>query len=152
MKVLIDTNLLVRLDDQAHATHAEAVAAIGVLKANGHECVLVPQVLYEYWVVATRPIQVNGLGMDIALAEQAIDEWMALFRVLLDERGIFVRWKSLVATYQVRGKTAHDTRLVAAMQRHGVSSLLTFNGPDFARFQAIQVYSPAEILGGRLTI
>ena len=35
MKVLIDTNLLVRLDDQAHATHAEAVAAIGVLKANG---------------------------------------------------------------------------------------------------------------------
>ena len=42
MKVLIDTNLLVRLDDQAHATHAEAVAAMGVLKANGHECVLVP--------------------------------------------------------------------------------------------------------------
>ncbi len=55
MKVLIDTNLLVRLDDQAHATHAEAVAAIGVLKANGHECVLVPQVLYEYWVVAGWP-------------------------------------------------------------------------------------------------
>jgi len=35
--------------------HADALASVERLDANGHECVVVPQVLYEYWVVATRP-------------------------------------------------------------------------------------------------
>jgi predicted nucleic acid-binding protein len=48
----------------------------------------------------------------------------------------------------VKGKNAHDARLVAAMQRHGLTRLLTFNKPDFMRFPGINVYSPAEVLAG----
>jgi hypothetical protein len=29
---------------------------------QGGECFLTPQVLIEFWVVATRPLEVNGLG------------------------------------------------------------------------------------------
>lgn len=66
MRILVDTNVVVRLGDKGHAMHGEALAAIDWLDANGHECVIVPQVLYEYWVVATRPAENNGLGMPVA--------------------------------------------------------------------------------------
>ncbi len=150
MKILLDTNLLLRIGDPGRAMHTEAVAAVDWLHAQGHECVLVPQVLYEYWVVATRPLDVNGLGMEPALVERAIEKWTDAFKLLLDERGVFGRWRDLVTSYEVKGKNAHDARLVAAMQRHGVANLLTFNGQDFARFMGINVYSPADVLNGLL--
>jgi predicted nucleic acid-binding protein len=42
----------------------------------------------------------------------------------------------------VRGKNAHDARLVAAMLVHGLTHVLTFNGKDFARFGEIAVIPP----------
>jgi len=107
-------------------------------------------VLYEYWVVATRPSENNGLGMTVANADAAISQWIAVFRLLLDERGIFDFWRELVATYDVKGKNAHDARRVAAMQRHGLTDLLSFNKPDFTRFAAINTYTPADVLAGRI--
>jgi len=50
----------------------------------------------------------------------------------------------------VHGTRAHDTRLVAAMQRHGLTYLLTFNTADFSRFTAIHGLSPEDILAGQL--
>jgi predicted nucleic acid-binding protein len=150
MRVLLDSNVVLRLGDRGHAMHAEALAAIDWLDANGHECVIVPQVLYEYWVVATRPAENNGLGMSVANADAAISEWIAVFRLLLDERGIFAYWRDLVATNDVKGKNAHDARLVAAMQRHGLTDLLSFNKPDFARYKVINTFTPAEVLDGRI--
>ncbi len=108
--------------------------------------------LYEYWVVATRPTEANGLGMEPVSVDQAIQKWMNVFKLLLDERSIFVRWRELVLTHDVKGKTAHDARLVAAMQQHGIENLLTFNVSDFARFPAINVYSPTDVLAGRLSL
>ena len=151
MKILVDTNVLLRLGDKRHAMHGEALAAIGWLDANGYECVIVPQVLYEYWVVATRPLQNNGLGMSVSEADAATSQSVEFFRLLLDERGIFTYWRDLVATNDVKGKNAHDARLVAAMQRHGVTDLLSFNKSDFTRVTAINAVSPADVLGGLLT-
>lgn len=150
MRVLIDTNVLLRLDDTGHQSHAEAQAAVEWLISNERECVLVPQVLYEFWAVATRPIPANGLGLSAARAELAISGSLDVFRVLTDERLVLKHWRELVNRYDVKGKNSHDARLVAAMQRHGLANLLTFNGADFARFPAINVYSPAEVLAGRI--
>ncbi len=130
----------------------EALAAIDWLDANGHECVIVPQVLYEYWVVATRPIENNGLGMPVANADAALSQWIAVFRLLLDERGVFAYWRDLVATKDVKGKNAHDARLIAAMQRTTASTdLLSFNKADFTRYPGVNAFTPTEVLGGRLT-
>jgi predicted nucleic acid-binding protein len=150
MRLLIDTNILLRLGDKGHVMHGEAFAALDRLGANGHECLIVPQVIYEYWVVATRPAQLNGLGMTVASADLAVAHWMTVFPLMLDERGVFGRWRGLVVAHDVKGKVAHDARLVAAMQRHGLTNLLTFNKPDFARFASIQVFTPAEVLAGRV--
>ena len=73
---------------------------------------------------------------------------MSFFRLRLDERGVFRRWATMVSSAQVRGKVAHDARLVAAMQRHSINNLLTFNPGDFARFTTIQVFTPSQVIDG----
>lgn len=70
MRTLVDTNVVLRIADEGHPMHGEALAAIDRLDANGHECVIVPQVLYEYWVVATRPGENNGSGMTTGKSSQ----------------------------------------------------------------------------------
>lgn len=139
MKVLLDTNVLCRLVERGHHDRAAAESAVAKLRGDGHELCLVPQVLYEYWVVATRPAANNGLGMSTADVNQAIDLWVQAFVMFRDERGIFALWRELVARHDVRGKSAHDARLVAAMQRHHLTHLLTFNSVDFRRFPGIAV-------------
>lgn len=150
MRILIDTNVLLRRAQIASSQHQNAVDSVQELVAADVELCLLPQVIYEYWVAATRPIAMNGLGMTIQIVEQAVEELLRDFVLLKDERGIFDRWHSLVIAHSVLGKPAHDARLVAAMQRHGVTNVLTFNQPDFIRFTSIEVFTPAEILAGRL--
>ena len=88
--------------------------------------------------------------MSIALTDSAVTKWLTLFRLLLDERGIFTHWRDLVVTHAVHSKLTHDARIVAAMQRHGLTNLLTFNHSDFSRFTGINVFTPADILAGKL--
>ncbi len=145
MKVLLDTNILLRLSNPGDLQHSQTKLALATMQANGDEAVIVPQVLYEYWVVATRPLANNGFGLSPEVADQAVMKWMSLYRLLLDEREIFTHWRELVTTYGVKGKTAHDARLVAAMTQHEVRRLLTFNAPGFARFKRIQVVTPADM-------
>lgn len=142
MKVLIDTNVLCRLAQKGHPLHATAESAILKLREEAHELCLVPQVLYEYWVVATRPESENGLDMTPGDVDKASDLWLQLFTLLRDERGIFSRWRDLVRRYDVRGKSAHDARLIAAMNRHGLKHLLTFNVADFQRYEGTELLHP----------
>jgi predicted nucleic acid-binding protein len=152
MKMLLDTNVLLRIAQPAHPQRTEALEATVRLSEAELDLCLVPQVLYEFWSVATRPVSVNGLGMDAAAAERSLDELTHDFHLQRDERGVYGHWRSLIAAHRVRGKNAHDARLVAAMLRHGIGCLLTFNTPDFARFTTIAVYSPTEIVAGRLPV
>lgn len=152
MRVLLDTNILLRLVQPTSSGHASAKEAIFKLVTLGIELCLVPQVLYEFWVVATRPVNVNGLGMDTATAELSLIEIIKEYQLLKDERGIFSRWQSLVVNNMVSGKRAHDARLVAAMLRHRLSSILTFNASDFESFPGIQVLTPEAFLAGRLPL
>lgn len=148
MKVLVDTNILLRVAQPGRVAHASATAALIQLSDAGHELCLVPQSICEYWVVATRPATVNGHGLMIADVDLQIRDLLSRFTLLRDERGIFAHWYDLVVQNAVHGKLAHDARLVAAMQRHRLKRLLTFNQPDFARFSAIRPMSPEDILTG----
>jgi predicted nucleic acid-binding protein len=149
MSVLVDTNVLLRLVHATSPGHIQAAAALETLSTSVELC-LVPQVIYEFWVASTRPLNVNGFGIDAVSAERAIERLLRRFRLRRDERGVFGHWQTLVVAHDVKGKNAHDARLVAAMQRHGLTRLLTFNKPDFERFQGILVFTPAEVLAGLL--
>lgn len=150
MKVLIDANILLRVAQPTMASHATSLAALTLLSNADCDLCLVPQSIYEYWVVATRPVTVNGLGLTIQDVDRQIQDLLSRFILLRDERGIFAHWYELVVRNAVHGKLAHDTRLVAAMQRHGLTNLLTFNKSDFSRFAGIHVLSPDDVLAGQM--
>jgi predicted nucleic acid-binding protein len=148
MRILLDTNIVLRSAQSNSPNWNEIHSALRQFIDSGWELCLVPQVLYEFWVAATRPISQNGFGLDSVAATERVEEFLGEFTLLRDERGIFDHWFTLVRDYSVTGKHAHDSRLVAAMQRHSVSHLLTINTADFSRFTMITAVAPAEILSG----
>ena len=146
MSVLVDTNIPIRATDGKSSDHSVANLAVQRLIDRGESLVVVPQVLYEWWVVATRPIEVNGLGIDAASALSLLETIESTFRLLPDERALYERWRWLVVANGVSGKKAHDFRLIAAMQTLGINRLLTFNVQDFARFQSLTVIQPSTLI------
>jgi hypothetical protein len=105
-----------------------------------------PASAYEFWVVATRPLHENGLGFTTGACGVELGEIESLFPIQLDVPDAFARWKQLVATHDVKGKPAHDARLVAAMEIHSIDSILTFNKSDFVRYGSIKMLTPDEVL------
>lgn len=150
MRVLVDANVMLRIADQNHPVHSICRQALERLDAADVEICLVPQVMYEFWVVATRPIDVNGLGMSHESANLSLHGLIDTYDLYRDEAGVFDQWHMIVSTVAVRGKPAHDARLVAAMQYHGIGTILTLNPGDFSRYTQIAVLTPADILAGTL--
>jgi hypothetical protein len=146
MRVLLDTNVVARLLPRV-GSNIQGIAANAVtnLRTEHHELFLVPQVLYEFWVIATRPAAQNGFGLSTTDATRDLSRLQKLFTLLRDERSVFDRWEALVDQHQVIGKGAHGARLVAAMNRHALSHLLTFNVVDFKRYPTIQLLDAQEL-------
>jgi predicted nucleic acid-binding protein len=146
MRVLLDTNILARQSQPDHALHSPTVQALERLHSDGNELRVVPQVLYEYWAVATRPVSERGLGLTIEQASLRVAGFRQLFPLLRDERRVYEASEQLVQANRVHGKTSHDARLVAAMQRHGLTHILTFNRADFERHPGITVLEPQRVV------
>jgi predicted nucleic acid-binding protein len=149
MRTLLDTNILLRSTQPTHSLRQTAADAITILRAQGDQVFLVPQNLYEYWVVCTRPTAQNGLGMTCGATEAEIAKYKQLFSIVDDMPTIRPEWERLVTQHQVLGKNAHDARLVAAMLVHGISQILTFNKQHFQRYPGIIVISPQDVIQGQ---
>ena len=145
MRILLDTNILGRLAQPRQAEHSPTVLAVENLLRGDHELRLVPQVMYAFWAIATRRSEDNGLGLTVEQAVTELDQFRLVFPPLRDERGILEPWQELVTTHRVQGKSAHDARLVAAMKRHGLTHLLTFNPADFKRYPGIVILDPKAV-------
>jgi predicted nucleic acid-binding protein len=143
--ILVDTNILVRYARTTDADFATVDAAVTTLHANGDLLCVVPQNVYEFWAVATRPAAANGLGLSITECTSEVALIKRLFRLLQDMPGLFNEWERLVETYSCHGRVSFDARLVAAMRTHGVTRLLTFNTAHFARFPGVTILDPAVI-------
>jgi predicted nucleic acid-binding protein len=150
MAFLLDTNILLRIAQPNHPSHQEARNCVRMLLRRKEIVHIVPQVLFEFWVVATRPAANNGLGLSLANTKRKIEGAESFFRLTLDAPAIYREWLRLVESYAVSGVKAHDARIVAAMKVNAISHLLTFNVEDFKRFQPseISVVTPAEVLCG----
>lgn len=59
------------------------------------------------------------------------------YTFLQDKQAIFGFWKQLIENYEVSGKAAHDTRIIAFMQSYSIKKLYTLNRGDFDRFKEI---------------
>jgi predicted nucleic acid-binding protein len=140
--ILLDTNIALRLADSTHKLHAVASTAIAALRSRGEIFCIVPQIIYEFWTVATRPLAVNGLGLSVADCKLEVTKLKGLV-FLPDQPSLFAEWETLVTIHLCMGKAAYDARLVAAMRTHGLTQILTFNIADFRRYPGVTVIDPA---------
>lgn len=147
MKVLIDTNVLLRIFQPSNPHSKDGSAAISVLLSQGCALCIAPQNLYELWAVATRPLENNGFGMEVRDTIRLLDKCVQQFALLDDEHGLFAVWLKLMTECDVRGKRTHDARLVAAMIQHSISKILTFNSEDFKNMP-VAVLNPVALAQG----
>ena len=121
--------------------------AVKALHAGGEVLCVVPQDIYEFWAIATRPMaaewprpvhpRVSGPGRPgEAVVPPPPGPAGPVGRVGSAGRGPCLSRPRFF-----------DARLVAAMRTHGITRLLTFNGADFARFPGVSVLDPATIAG-----
>lgn len=140
--IQIDTNVLLRSAEPKHPTHHQAVISVKSLLANGDRVCLISQNLIEFWNVATRPIKNNGFGWTPRKADLEISRLEFFLTLLPDSQAIYLEWRKVVLLGGVLGKQVHDARIVAAMNTHQITKLLTFNTKDFKRFKHITLIDP----------
>ncbi|GBE75008.1 MAG: type II toxin-antitoxin system VapC family toxin [Microcystis sp. LE18-22.4A] len=143
---LFDTNIFLRLSDRISANYALARDATYILIEQGHKCCLTSQIIIEFWVVATRPTEVNGLGWTPERTKNQINQFLTRFTVLEETPEIFTLWFQLVTDYNIKGKRTHDIRLLAVMKAHSITHLLTFNPDDFVPLPNIIILQPQDLL------
>lgn len=142
---LVDTNVLLRAAHKESPEHDTAVRAIVSLEARGEILCLATQVLVEFWVVATRPIEVNGLGWTTDLVKLEIERLLSQFPLLQEPPDTIIHWLQLVGAHDIKGKRAHDIKLIALMLANDITHLLTFNTDDFKVVSDITLVHPAAV-------
>ena len=148
--ILLDTSILVRLPDAISPDRPAALAAVGKLLRAKEELLIAPQNVYEFWAAATRRPGSpsaggqNGLGMTIDRAALWLRRFQQFCRVLPEVPEILPLWQDLILTHRVSGFRAHDLRLIAAMNAHGVRRVLTLNVKHFAGY-GVDVVDPRAL-------
>jgi predicted nucleic acid-binding protein len=147
---LLDTSLLVRLANSADVQHALASEAIVELHRRGEVLCVTSQVLIEFRSVATRPKELNGLGLSTAEVRSQTAVFEAVFPLIAESEDVFPVWKRVVDSQNVIGKQVHDARLIAICHVNAITDLLTFNIGHFARLAAgvpaVNVVAPITIV------
>ena len=143
---LLDTNILLRGSDPNSPSYSLVMNSINKLIEEGKQCLITPQVLIEFWVVATRPLEVNGLGWTPKKTQEEISIILSQFSLLEDNPNIFTIWFKLVKNYNIQGKRTHDIRLLAVMIVYNIPYLLTFNPRDFISIPNITIIHPQDII------
>ena len=146
MDILADTGILLRLLQPADPFHASVEQGVKVIHARGDRIVVAAQNMAEFWNVCTRPTTARGgYGLSILETNRRLSIMEAAFAVLSEPSSTYRLWRALVLTLAVHGKQVHDARLVALMQAHGITHILTLNGADFSRYPGIVPVDPASL-------
>jgi hypothetical protein len=115
---------MLRIAQDRRPMNTAATQATTTLIRQGDTVHIIPQNLYEFWSVATREIKYNGLGLSVGEAQTELARLRSLFSYLPDTPAVCSQWERLIVQYAVIGRDSHDTRIVAAMNVHGVTHLL----------------------------
>lgn len=145
MNALVDTNILVRLRELNSPNHPACARALSRLLQRGDGLFFCTQVAIEYWAVATRPKSANGLGLIPAEAEADLRDFEQMLVWLPEPADIGAHWRKLANRHGVKGVRAHDARLVALMEAHGLAHVLTLNREDFEGYDGISILLPADV-------
>jgi predicted nucleic acid-binding protein len=148
MLILADSGILIRLQEPTDPQHGSIFAAVQSLLSQGHGIATATQNMAEFWNVCTRPgVARGGLGLDNTETDRRARIIENTLLVLSEPPTAYAIWRRLVVSLSILGKQVHDARLVALMQAHGITHILTLNGKDFARYPGITVIDPTSAAG-----
>lgn len=145
MRVLVDTNILLRSAQPNHPLSPQATHAVSKLIRQNDAVFFCPQTIAEFWNVATRPADKNGLGLSPDEVLKDVGTIEKLLTLLPDVPAIYSAWKRIVMIYKVKGVKVYDARLIAVMSVYAVESILTFNTTDFERFANVRAIHPSTL-------
>ena len=147
MRYLLDTGILLRMVNREATMHDQIRRAVRLLKTQGHIVVTTFQNVREFWNVCTRPVEARGgLGLTVDETRRRLRTIERTTTVLPDSAETYGRWKDLVVAHGIRGVQVHDAMIVATMTVYQITSLLTLNPADFARYANITVLTPEQVL------
>lgn len=142
MRVLVDTNILLRSAQPNHPQSSQARQSVSRLMRRGDAVFFCSQNIAEFWNVATRPSDKNGLGFSHEEVLQEVSSIEGLLSLLTDIPAVYTAWKAIVRDHKVQGVKVYDARLVAFMNVYAIEGILTFNDADFKRYSNITAIHP----------
>jgi predicted nucleic acid-binding protein len=138
-RVLLDTNVLLEATDEGRRFHTQALAVFQNAPGAGVDLFLGTQIIREYLVVATRPLENNGLGMSMATALDNIGRFRrraSLVAETLRSSEVFLDW---AGRFGISGKKLHDLQILATASTAGMDALLTANEQDFPQSSPLTI-------------
>ncbi len=86
------------------------------------------------------------MGWSVGRTETEIKSLIRSFPIALESSEAITNWFELTVTHQVRGKRAHDIKLLGLMLATGISNLVTFNPKDFPDVDGITIINPGNLI------
>ncbi len=129
--VVVDTNILLAATDRARSAHR---AATRFLNEDERRLALTPQIVREYLAVATRPVDVNGLGLAMPDALANLEMLLQDMQLLAEDAATTATLVDLIGRGLAEGKQVHDANVVAVAFAHRADAIVTDNARHFARF------------------
>lgn len=133
--VFVDTNILLCATDKKRKQHVECLELFNKAFHGTGTLIINSQVIREYLVVTTRPVEVNGLGLVPEKAIENANRFQSVCHVVDDNKTTTNTLIELVQKWSLKGKKIHDANIVATMIANGIQYLLTLNPDDFSIFE-----------------
>jgi predicted nucleic acid-binding protein len=138
----VDTNILLAATDRDRKDHRHSREIFERGFKGELRIFACGQILREYLVVTTRPLENNGMGMTPAKAVENVASFNKCVQLLNETDATTRRLTSLIEKHKLKGKRIHDANLVAIMIENGLRKLFTLNPADFKIFTSIQTDTP----------
>ncbi len=142
----LDTNVLLTATDESRPQHREAIRLLAESRRRGLRLAGSGQILREYMVVASRPLDANGLGLNVRDAVGNVNELRRHLQLFDETQDVARRLRQLALKHGLHGKRLHDANIVATMATHGIRKLVTQNQTDFAPFDEIDAVSLIDLV------
>lgn len=133
-RAVVDTNVLVAATDESRRGHRRAVEVLDDWPTVGTVLYTSGQILREYLAVATRPLDMNGMGVSSEDAIANVRSLRGRLHLLAENTKVADHLLVLLAEVPCSGKQVHDANIVATMLVHGVGAIVTADEAHFARF------------------
>ena len=142
----LDTNVLLTATDASRPQHREAIRMLSNTGSRSLRLAASGQILREYMVVTSRPIDANGLGLNVRDSVANVNEFLRRLQLFDETQEVAQRLRQLALKYGIRGKRLHDANIVATMATHGIRTLVTENHDDFVGFDEIDIASIIDLV------